>query len=156
MKILMVCLGNICRSPLAQGILEHKVKQKGLNWEVDSAGTGGGHAGLGPDERSQQIGRQHGIDISAQEARRIRYSDISKYDIIYCMDSSNLVNVRDICHTLQEEAKVKLIMEESDPGRKLDVPDPYYGSGTSGFDKVYQMLDRACDAIIQKYEDNRQ
>ena len=154
MKVLMVCLGNICRSPLAQGILEHKVKEKGLNWIVDSAGTGGGHAGMGPDNRSQQKALEHGIDISAQEARRIRYTDIEEFDIIYCMDSSNYVNVRDICHSLEEEAKVKLIMEESDPGKKLDVPDPYYG-GAAGFEKVYQMLDRACDAIIAKYGDKR-
>ena len=146
----MVCLGNICRSPLAQGILENKLRQKGLDWTVDSAGTGGGHAGLGPDNRSQEIAKVHGIDISTQEARKIRYTDISQFDIIYCMDASNLVNVRDICHTLEEEAKVKLIMEESDPGKKLDVPDPYYG-GPSGFEKVFQMLDRACGAIVEKY-----
>ena len=150
----MVCLGNICRSPLAQGILEHKLRQKGLNWSVDSAGTGGGHAGLGPDNRSQEIAKVHGIDISTQEARKIKYTDISAFDIIYCMDASNLVNVRDICHTLEEEAKVKLIMEESDPGKKLDVPDPYYG-GPSGFEKVFQMLDRACEAIVEKYGDKR-
>ena len=150
MKVLMVCLGNICRSPLAQGILEHKVREKGLDWVVDSAGTGGGHSGMGPDNRSQQIAMKHGIDISAQEARRIRYSDISEFDIIYCMDSTNLVNVRDICHTLEEEAKVKLIMEESDPGKRMDVPDPYYG-GPAGFEKIYQLLDRACDAIVKNY-----
>lgn len=150
MKVLMVCLGNICRSPLAQGILEHKLKEQGLNWVVDSAGTGGGHSGMGPDNRSQQIAMKHGIDISAQEARRIRYSDITEFDIIYCMDATNLVNVRDICHTLQEEAKVKLIMEECDPGKKMDVPDPYYG-GPEGFEKIYQLLDKACDAIIKNY-----
>jgi protein-tyrosine phosphatase len=150
MKVLMVCLGNICRSPLAQGILEHKVKERGLNWFIDSAGTGGGHSGLGPDSRSQQIAIKHGIDISAQEARRIRYADIAEFDIIYCMDSSNYVNVRDMCHTLQEEAKVKLIMDESDPGKKMNVPDPYYG-GQEGFEKVYQMLERACEAIIKNY-----
>jgi protein-tyrosine phosphatase len=155
MKVLMVCLGNICRSPLAQGILEHKVKQKGLDWTVDSAGTGGGHVGLGPDNRSQEVAHAHGIDISAQEARRIRYSDISEFDVIYCMDATNLVNVRDICHSLEEEAKVKLIMEESDPGKKLDVPDPYYG-GASGFERVFQLLDRACEAIIENHGDHRQ
>lgn len=146
----MVCLGNICRSPLAHGILEHKAKQQGLNWVIDSAGTGGGHIGMGPDNRSQQVAQKYGIDISAQEARRITYEDIKEFDIIYCMDASNYVNVRDICHTLEEEAKVKLIMEESDPGKKLDVPDPYYG-GPQGFETVYQMLDRACDAIIKNH-----
>ena len=150
MKVLMVCLGNICRSPLAQGILEHKVKENGLDWIVDSVGTGGGHVGLAPDDRSLQIGLKHGIDISAQEARRIRYADIEEFDLIYCMDSTNYVNVRDMCHSLEEEAKVKLIMDESDPGKKMEVPDPYYG-GPSGFEKIYQMLDRACDAIISNY-----
>jgi len=150
MKILMVCLGNICRSPLAQGILEHKLKQRGLDWVVDSVGTGGGHKGLGPDERSIQVALKHGIDISQQEARRIRYSDILDFDLIYCMDTTNYVNVREMCHTLEEEAKVKMIMDESDPGKKLEVPDPYYG-GPSGFEKIYQLLDRACEAIIRNY-----
>lgn len=150
MKVLMVCLGNICRSPLAQGILEHKVKKKGLDWVVDSVGTGGGHVGMGPDDRSLQVALKHGIDISTQEARRIRYRDIKEFDLIYCMDSNNYVNVRDMCHTLEEEDKVKLIMDESDPGKKMEVPDPYYG-GNSGFEKIFQMLDRACDAIIKNY-----
>jgi protein-tyrosine phosphatase len=155
MKVLMVCLGNICRSPMAQGILEHKVKEKGLAWTVDSAGTTGGHAGLSPDSRAMEVAHTHGIDISAQECRRIRYADITGFDIIYCMDSSNLVNVRDLCHTLEEEARVKLIMDECDPGKKISVPDPYYGGGTTGFENVYQMLDRACDAIIEKHRDKR-
>jgi protein-tyrosine phosphatase len=150
MKVLMVCLGNICRSPLAQGILENKVRKKGLDWMVDSVGTGGGHIGMGPDDRSLQIALKHGIDISTQEARRIRYRDIKEFDLIYCMDSNNYVNVRDMCHTLEEESKVKLIMDESDPGKKMEVPDPYYG-GNSGFEKIFQMLDRACDAVIRNY-----
>jgi len=150
MKVLMVCLGNICRSPLAQGILEHKLKQKGLDWVVDSVGTGGGHIGLGPDERSLQVALKHGIDISQQEARRIHYRDIVNFDLIYCMDTTNYANVRELCRTLEEEAKVKMIMDESDPGKKLEVPDPYYG-GPSGFEKIYQLLDRACEAIIKNY-----
>ena len=150
MKVLMVCLGNICRSPLAQGILEHKLKEKGLDWIVDSVGTGGGHVGMGPDDRSLRIALKHGIDISAQEARRISYKDIQQFDLIYCMDTANYVNVRDMCHTLEEEAKVKLIMDESDPGKKMEVPDPYYG-GSSGFEKIYKLLDRACDAIIKNH-----
>jgi protein-tyrosine phosphatase len=150
MKILMVCLGNICRSPLAQGILEHKIKEKGLDWTVDSAGTGGGHVGLHPDARSLEKAKEHGIDISMQEARRIHPKDIDAFDLIYCMDASNYVNVRDLCNTLEGEAKVKRIMDEVEPGKRLDVPDPYYG-GPEGFEKVYQMLDRACDAIIKNH-----
>lgn len=149
MKVLMVCLGNICRSPLAQGILEHKVKEAGLDWQVDSAGTGGWHAGEAPDIRSQEVARKHGINISRQAARKIRSIDIDDFDLIYCMDSSNYKDVIEMCHNEEEEAKVKLIMNEAEPGGNINVPDPYYG-GADGFENVYQMLDRACDAIIGK------
>jgi protein-tyrosine phosphatase len=148
MKVLMVCLGNICRSPLAQGVMEIKIKEAGLLWEVDSAGTGGWHAGQKPDMRSIEVARKHGIDISKQAARKIRSIDIDDFDLIYCMDSSNYKDVTDMCHNEDEDAKVKLIMNESDPGRNINVPDPYYG-GPDGFEDVYQMLDKACDAIIK-------
>ena len=150
MKILMICLGNICRSPLAQGILEQKVKNNKLDWYVDSAGTHGGHVGLHPDNRSLDTAMQHGIDISAQEARRIQPADLQKFDLIYCMDSRNYADVIEMCHTLAEEAKVKMIMNEVEAKKNMSVPDPYYG-GAEGFENVYQMLDRACDAIIKNY-----
>ena len=150
MKVLMVCLGNICRSPLAQGILEHKVKEAGLDWQVDSAGTGGWHAGQKPDMRSQEVARKHGINISGQAARKIRSIDIDEFDLIYCMDSSNYKDVIEMCHNEEEEATVKLIMNEAEPGKNINIPDPYYG-GADGFENVYQMLDKACDAIL----DNR-
>lgn len=148
MKILMVCLGNICRSPLAQGILEYKLKEASLDWEVDSAGTGGWHAGQKPDMRSIEVARKHGIDIGKQAARKIRPIDIDDFDLIYCMDSSNYQDMINMCHNEDEEVKVKLIMNESDPDRNVNVPDPYYG-GQDGFENVYQMLDKACDAIIE-------
>ncbi len=149
MKILMVCLGNICRSPLAQGILEHKVKEAGLDWQVDSAGTGGWHAGQKPDMRSQEVAHKHGVDITMKAARKMRSIDIDDFDIIYCMDSSNYNDVIAMCHNDAEEAKIKLIMNEAEPGKNINVPDPYYG-GESGFENVYQMLDKACDGIINK------
>ena len=150
MKVLMVCLGNICRSPLAQGILEHKLTAKGLKWEVDSAGTGGWHTGELPDKRSQEVAETHGVDITMQRARQIRSIDIDDFDLIYCMDSSNYNDVSRMCRTDAERNKVKLIMNESEPGRNINVPDPYYDK-LEGFEKVYQMLDRACEAIIKKY-----
>jgi protein-tyrosine phosphatase len=149
MKILMVCLGNICRSPLAQGILEHKVKEAGLDWQVDSAGTGGWHAGQKPDMRSQEVAHKHGVDITMQAARKMRSIDIDDFDLIYCMDSSNYNDVIAMRHNDAEEAKIKLIMNEAEPGKNINVPDPYYG-GESGFENVYQMLDKACDGIINK------
>lgn len=149
MRVLMVCLGNICRSPLAQGILEHKVAARNLGWEVDSAGTGGWHTGELPDKRSQEVALAHGIDIRGQRARQIRSIDIDDFDLIYCMDSSNYNDVQRLCHTDAERAKVRLIMNESEPGMNINVPDPYYDK-LDGFEKVYQMLDKACEAIIDK------
>ena len=134
MKVLMICLGNICRSPLAQGILEHKVKESNLDWQIDSAGTGGGHAGLHPDNRSLEIAKKYGIDISAQEARKIQPGDLQKFDLIYCMDSRNYADVLEMCHTLEEEAKVKMIMNEVEAKKNMSVPDPYYG-GPEGLRK---------------------
>ena len=149
MKVLMVCLGNKCRSPLAQGILEHKIRKAGLGWQIDSAGTGGWHIGQQPDIRSQEVARKHGIDISAQCVRKIHPADIADFDLIYCMDSSNYNDVIAMCHNETEEAKIKLIMNELEPGKNIDVPDPYY-DGAAGFEHVYQMLDKACDAIVDK------
>ena len=145
----MVCMGNICRSPLAHGILEHKLKEEGMDWQVDSAGTGGWHAGEKPDMRSVQVAHAHGVDISMQRARRITTADIADHDLVYCMDSTNYNEVIAACHTEEQQAKVHLIMNEAEPGRNINVPDPYYG-GPSGFEDVYQMLDRACSAIIDK------
>jgi protein-tyrosine phosphatase len=150
MKILMVCLGNICRSPLAQGILEHKAMERGLTWEVDSAGTGGWHAGQQPDSRSIDIARQRGLDITRQCARKFRSTDIDDFDLIYCMDSSNYRDVLAFCHTEAERSKVQLIMNEAYPGRNQQVPDPYTG-GSQGFAHVYNMLEEACEAIVKKY-----
>lgn len=150
MKILMVCLGNICRSPLAHGILQHKVENLGLNASIDSAGTNGFHNGEFPDSRSMEIALVNGIDISYQRSRQIERRDIEEYDLIYVMDSSNYNNVLDMTSSEEEAQKVKMIMNELEPGRNINVPDPYYG-GSDGFRNVYEMLDQVTDKIIEKY-----
>jgi protein-tyrosine phosphatase len=149
MKLLFVCLGNICRSPLAEGIMKHKIAEQGLDWEVDSAGTGGWHAGDLPDSRSIQVAKKHGIDLTYQRARKLRSIDYEAFDRIYVMDSMNYQDVKRLANE-DEYHKIELIMNEVEPHRNINVPDPYYGEG-DGFEHVFQMLDRACDAIIKKY-----
>jgi protein-tyrosine phosphatase len=149
MKLLFVCLGNICRSPLAEGIMKHKIAELELDWEVDSAGTGGWHAGDLPDSRSIQVAKKHGVDLTYQRARKLRSIDYEAFDKIYVMDSMNYQDVKRLANE-DEYHKIELIMNEVEPHRNINVPDPYYGEG-DGFEHVFQMLDRACDAIIKKY-----
>ncbi len=146
----MVCLGNICRSPLAHGILQHKVDQQGLTAQIDSAGTNGYHNGELPDSRSMEIALRNGIDISYQRSRQIKRQDIEHYDLIYVMDSSNYNNVLSMTQSEEEAQKVIMIMNELDAGKNTNVPDPYYG-GEDGFRNVFEMLDQATDRIIEKY-----
>jgi protein-tyrosine phosphatase len=146
-KILMVCLGNICRSPLAEGILQSKLPAG--KFTVDSAGTGNWHAGQQPDKRSVITAKNRGLDISCQKARQIKQSDFTEFDHIYVMDTSNLRDVTRLAPNDTAKAKVKLMMDEVFPGEKIDVPDPYYG-GPEGFDNVYDMLDEACEIVAQK------
>lgn len=146
-KILMVCLGNICRSPLAEGILQSKLPAD--NFVVDSAGTGNWHAGEGPDKRSVNTAHGRGIDISRQRARQIKKSDFTEFDHIYVMDSNNFADVTRLAPNAEGKAKVKLMMDEIFPGQKIDVPDPYYG-GPEGFENVYDMLDEACTLVAEK------
>lgn len=147
MKILMVCLGNICRSPLAEGIMRSKLPH---HYEVDSAGTSGFHSGEQPDKRSIEVAKRYGIDISMQRSRQIRKEDFEIFDKIYCMDKSNLQNVLSLTDNPQHKEKVCLLLLEADPKSIfLEVPDPYYG-GPAGFEKVYEMLDLACADIAEK------
>ena len=146
-KILMVCLGNICRSPLAEGILQSKLPKD--KFIVDSAGTGHWHAGQQPDKRSILTAKNRGLDISCQSARQIKVSDFEEFDHIYVMDTSNLRDVLRVAPNQQAKARVKLMMDEIFPGQNIDVPDPYYG-GQGGFDKVYDMLDEACTLVAEK------
>lgn len=148
-KILMVCLGNICRSPLAEGILQSKLNSD--KFIVDSAGTGAWHAGEHPDKRSIKIAQKHGIDISKQTARQFQVSDFENFDYIYVMDTSNYQNVIALAPHQVAKDKVKLIMNEFFEGKNLEVPDPYYG-GEDGFENVFQMLDKACPTIADKLQ----
>ncbi len=147
MKILMVCLGNICRSPLAQGIMEEKAKKYNLkDIYVDSAGTADYHVGSKPDSRSIEIAKKHGIDISKQRGREFSEVDFDIFDKIYVMDSSNLYDVLALAKSEDEHKKVDLILNKIYPGENKSVPDPYYGGG-DGFEKVYQMLNASCEKI---------
>jgi protein-tyrosine phosphatase len=122
MKVLMVCLGNICRSPLAQGILERKVQERGLDWTVDSAGTGHWHVGNPPDPRSVAVAAAHGLDLSAQRARQVHWPDLGTFD---------------------------LVLDYVAPGEDLSVPDPYWDD--DGFERVYRMLDEACGRLLDAH-----
>lgn len=148
-KILMVCLGNICRSPLAEGILKSKLPSD--SFFVDSAGTGDYHIGKNPDSRSIAIARKHGLDISNLKGRQFNVSDFDKFDIIYVMDESNYRNVLLLARNEQDKAKVKFILNEIHPNQNYNVPDPYFG-GNDGFENVYHMLDEACSVIATRLQ----
>jgi protein-tyrosine phosphatase len=150
MNILMVCLGNICRSPLAEGIMHHKIKERGLNWTVDSAGTGDWHSGGLPDRRSIETAHKHGIDLRQQRARQIQKADLEAFDHILVMDASNYQNVSQLTQNEAHRSKIELILNYAEPGRNQQVPDPYYG-GDEGFEQVFQMLDLACEKFLEQY-----
>jgi protein-tyrosine phosphatase len=150
MKILMVCLGNICRSPLAEGILQYKVTKASLLWNVDSAGTANYHIGAPPHQLSQKVAKMNGIDISVQQCRQFKKEDMLEFDKIYAMDSENYINIKHISGDLWNESKVDLLLNELYPGKNMGVPDPWYGT-EEGYHKVYKMISDACDKIIEKY-----
>ncbi|TCL63939.1 protein-tyrosine phosphatase [Mariniflexile fucanivorans] len=145
----MVCLGNICRSPLAEGILKSKLPND--SFVIDSAGTGDYHIGKKPDSRSIAIANKHGLDISNLRGRQFKVSDFDAFDIIYVMDASNFRNVLILTRNEKDKAKVKYILNEIHPNQNDAVPDPYYG-GHDGFEKVYNMLDEACTIIANKLQ----
>ena len=147
----MVCLGNICRSPLAEGILKSKVYS--FKTFVDSAGTGGYHIGKKPDVRSIAIANLNGLDITDQRARKFTVEDYDNFDIIYAMDNSNFDDILSLARNDADKAKVKLILNEVFPYENLDVPDPY-NRGDFGFKNVYKMLDEACEVIAKKLNPN--
>lgn len=140
----MVCLGNICRSPLAEGILKSKL---GDGYFVDSAGTINYHEGSGPDARSIKVGLQNGVDISQQKSRPIEASDLDDFDLIFCMDRNNYKDVLAIAGD-DQKPKIRLILQNGE-----DVPDPYFG-GEAGFAHVYSLLDAACEIITEKIRNN--
>jgi protein-tyrosine phosphatase len=150
MKILMVCLGNICRSPLAEGILQHKAREAGLNWEVDSAGTNSYHTGEAPHKLSQKVAALNGIDICEQRARRFVKEDFEKFDIIYAMADDVLDDMRRIAKDKFNPGKAKLFLDELYPGKNKSVPDPWYGP-EPGYHDVFELINKTCDAILEKY-----
>lgn len=145
----MVCLGNICRSPLAQGILERKVQERGLDWSVDSAGTGHWHVGNPPDPRSVAVAAAHGLDLSAQRARQVHWPDLGAFDLVLAMDTANRRDLLRLAETDAERGKVRLILDYVAPGQDRSVPDPYWDD--DGFEKVYRMLDEACDRLLDAH-----
>jgi len=145
----MVCLGNICRSPLAEGILKSKVNKNTVF--VDSAGTSDYHTGESPDERAIAIAKENKVDITQQKSRKFILEDFDIYDVIYVMDKSNYSNVLVLARNNEDKQKVKLILNEAYPNKDRDVPDPYYIGG-KGFVDVYKILDMACSVIASKLE----
>lgn len=149
MTILMVCLGNICRSPLAEGILQDKAQKAGLSWRVKSAGTNGFHIDEAPHRLSQKVALQHGIDISKQRATQFTPADFENFDIIYAMAEEVVDEMKWIAKNKFNPDKVRLLMNEVYPGENKDVPDPWYGP-EAGYHAVYKMIDEACTEIIKK------
>jgi protein-tyrosine phosphatase len=151
MKILMVCLGNICRSPLAEGILKHKIKAAGLGWTVESAGTNGLHDGEAPHRLSQKVAKMNGIDICDQRSRRLTAADFHKYDMLYALAADVVDEMKWIAGKDYNPAKVDLLMNLVYPGRNMDVPDPWYG-GEEGYHRVYKLIEEACNQLIVKHK----
>jgi len=150
MKILMVCLGNICRSPLAEGILQDKALKAGLKWSIESAGTNSYHIGEPPHPMSQKVARIHNIDISKQRARRFVGEDFEIYDKIYALAEDVLDDIKIIAKKKFDPKKIDLLMNEIYPDKNKDVPDPYYGP-ESGYIEAYNLMEEACEAIVKKY-----
>jgi len=146
----MVCLGNICRSPLAEGIMREKIQRRRLNWEVDSAGTGGWHHGEKPDRRSIAVAKRNGIDISGQRARQFSSADFESFDLIFAMDKSNFEDLQRLAPNAAARNKIWLILEAAH-GERIEVEDPYYDE--DAFEPTFQILDVACEKFLDRYAD---
>jgi protein-tyrosine phosphatase len=153
MKILMVCLGNICRSPMAEGILRDKVNKAGLNWEVDSAGTNGYHTNERPHRLSQKVAKMNGIDISYQLSRAFIKEDFDRFDKIYAMAGDVVDEMKYIAGNKFNAAKADLLLNELYPGEDADIPDPWYGP-ERGYHEVFDLIEQSCNALIEKYSSN--
>ena len=150
MKILMVCLGNICRSPLAEGILEQKARVAGLDWTVDSAGTAGYHIGEQPHVLSQKVALLNGVDISKQHCRQFVKDDLARFDLIFVMDNDNYAEVKRISGKDWDGGKVHLLLDLLYPGENKEVPDPWYGT-EKDYHFVFDLVSKACEKIIETY-----
>lgn len=146
----MVCLGNICRSPLAEGILQEKAWRAGLNWSVESAGTNGYHIGEPPHPLSIKVALQNGIDIRHQRSRKFLADDFHRYDKIYAMAGDVIADIRRIARNQFNAAKVDLLLNVCHPGQNLDVPDPWYGP-EAGYHEVFELINGACEAILEHH-----
>ena len=149
-KILIVCLGNICRSPLAEGILLHLIKAQNLNLQIDSAGTANYHVDEAPDPRTIKNAKKNGIDLSVLRARQFTSEDFEKFDKIYVMDKSNLQNVMRLRQNNSDKHKVDLFLNISHPGKNYEVPDPWYG-GEEGFEDVFKLIYKTCEDLVKKF-----
>ena len=145
----MVCLGNICRSPIADGLLRKKVKENNLNIFVDSAGTAAYHIGKTPDKRMCDTARQNGTNIDNLSARQFSTQDFDDFDIIYAMDESNRQNIVSLARNNFDRKKVRLILDELVSESNLSVPDPYYGT-LADFNEVYELVDKVTSVIVTK------
>lgn len=146
----MVCLGNICRSPLAEGILLKKITAAGLDWKVDSAGTNGYHINESPHYLSQRVAKKKGIDISKQLCRRFVPADFDRFDKIYAMAEDVVEEMKQISGTKFNSEKVEMILNVVHPGENRGVPDPWYGP-EAGYYEVFDLLENACEALIKNY-----
>lgn len=152
--ILFVCLGNICRSPLAEGIFRHRIRAEGLeeSLRVDSAGTGGWHEGERADPRARAVAEKHGVELESR-ARKIRTSDFTDFDLILAMDEDNLAMLKIAGREVEETAELRLLrFFDPDGGPQAEVPDPYYGAN-DGFDRVFEMIDRSCEHLLESIRD---
>jgi len=146
-KILMVCLGNICRSPMAEGIVRKEFADNGIDIQIDSAGTAAYHVGEGADNRAQAELRKHGIDISDERAQKFIPTHFQEYDLIFAMDRENYADIIYQAQSDEEIAKVEMLMNMIEPGKNISVPDPYYG-GDEGFKEVYRMIKKAAEVLV--------
>ena len=154
LRILMVCLGNICRSPIADGLLRRKVKENNLNILVDSAGTAAYNIGKAPDSRMSSTAEEFSTNIKNLVARKFTINDFDDFDIIYAMDESNRQNILSLARNNSDREKVRLILDELDPKSNLSVPDPYYGS-QEDFKAVYELVEKVTSVILTKIKNGK-
>jgi protein-tyrosine phosphatase len=147
MKILFVCLGNICRSPIAEGVMKHIIQQANLNWIIESASTNAFHTGESPHRNSQKVCKEHDIDISKQKARRFQKSDLAYFDKIYAMAEDVLIEMKSIAHFEKDNPKIDLFLNALYPNQNKSVTDPWYGE-LDGYYKVYDEIEKGCVAIF--------